>query len=106
MKDHLVAGDRGKKEMVLGMDHNLDLLKGHEHQRTQAFLDQMLDLGLIPVITRPTRVTNSTATLIDNMFISHLLQHSFDSLILLEDISDHLPSIVLTRQTKMQDKNP
>ena len=38
MKDHLtqmvrtVAEERGKKEMVLGMDHNLDLLKGDEHQ--------------------------------------------------------------------------
>ena len=54
--------EKDKKELVLGMDHNLDLLKGHEHQRTQAFLDQILDLGMIPTITHPTRITNTTAT--------------------------------------------
>ena len=57
MKDHItktvqiVKGEKGKKELVMGMDHNLDLLKGHEHQQTQAFLDLMLELGLIPTIT-------------------------------------------------------
>ena len=50
------------------------------------------------------RITNTTATLIDNVFISGVLQHNFDSLILLEDISDHLPTVVLMKQTKMRDK--
>ena len=43
--------EKGKKELVLRMDHNLELLKSHEHHRTQSFLNQMLDLGLIPIIT-------------------------------------------------------
>ena len=43
--------EKGKKELVLRMDHNLDLLKSHEHHRTQSFLNQMLDLGLILTIT-------------------------------------------------------
>ena len=97
MKNHIagiikvVNNENGNKELILGMDHNLDLLKGHEHQRTQNFLDVILDHGLVPMITHPTQITNSTATLIDNVFISWALQHDFNSLILSEDTSDHLP---------------
>ena len=64
----------------------------------------MLKLWL--VITRPTRITQNSATLIDNIYISNNLQCSFDSLILIEDISDHLPTVALLKQTKMSDKTP
>ena len=88
------------------MDHNLDVLKGHKHWKTQQFLNMMLNLELLPTITRPTRITQSSATLINNVFISSLLQRSFDSLILLEDTSDHMPSLLLMKQTKLRDKKP
>ena len=112
LKDHIaevnskIRSEKGKKELVLGMDHNLDLLKGHEHRKTQQFLNMMLDLELLPTITRPTQITQSSATLINKVFISSLLQRSFDSLILLEDTSDHMPSLVLMKQTKLRDKKP
>ena len=40
------------------------------------------------------------------MYISKELQHKFDSLILIDDISDHLPTVALLRQTKVTDKSP
>ena len=61
---------------------------------TQNFIELNLDLNLLPCITRPTRITKSTATLIDNMLISKNLQGKQDSKIIITDISDHLPSIV------------
>ena len=105
LKNHLtdllnkIKFEKGNKELVIGMDHNMNLSKSHEHRKTQQFSDLMLEHELVPSITRPTRITNSMATLIDNIFISKLLQRSFDSMILLEDISDHLPSLVLMKQT-------
>ena len=45
--------------------------------------------GLIPIITKPTRITNSSYTLIDNSLFSNLL--NFSSGILTADISDHFP---------------
>ena len=48
----------------------------------------------MPCITRLTRITKTTATLIDNVFISQYLHNSFDSCILISDISDHMPSVV------------
>ncbi len=43
-----------------------------------------------PLITRPTRITSHTATLIDNIFTNHIDHHLFTGL-LFTDISDHLP---------------
>ena len=111
LKTHLaevcskIKQEKYNKELVVGMDHNMDLLKSHEHRCTQQFLDILLNNDLVPTITRPTRITK-TATLIDNVFISKMLQQSFDSMILIEEISDHLPSLVLMKQTKLRNKDP
>ena len=76
-------------EIIIGLDHNLDLLKSHLNQPTNDFMELSLDRELIPCITKPTRITNSSASLIDNILISRSLQRSYDSFVLLEDISDH-----------------
>ena len=76
------------------MDHNLDLLKSNNHPETQTFIDLNFDNCLFPCITRPTRITKSSATLIDNTFISESLHKSFDSCVLIHDLSDHLPSFI------------
>ena len=81
-------------DVIIGMDHNLDFLKSSWHRDTQNFIELHLDSNLLPCITRPTRITKSTATLIDNVLISKNLQGKQDSQILITDISDHLPSIV------------
>ena len=79
---------------MIGTDHNLDFLKSGWHMDTQNFIELNLDSNLLPCITRPTRITKSTATLIDNLLISKNLQGKQDSKIIITDISDHLPSIV------------
>ena len=72
----------------------------------QKFLDTILGNGLLPSITRPTRIVQQSATLIDSIFISEVLQWNFDSALLIYNISDHLPIITLMKQTKIIDKNP
>ena len=49
------------------------------------------DNGLIPTITRPTRITTSTATLIDNIITDYGIGIKSRSGILEDDTSDHLP---------------
>ena len=90
-----------KGEIIIGMDHNLDLLKASIHKDTQEVLDINFEKNILPSITRPTRITKSTATLIDNTFISQHLHNSFDSCILISDISDHMPSIVNIHDQKL-----
>ena len=88
------------------MDHNYDLLKCHLHRQTQQFLEVILYNDLLPTITRPTRITQTIASLIDNIFVTKTLHHNFDSLILLNDMSDHLPMLTLLKQTKIVNRDP
>ena len=85
------------KELILGTDHNLDLLKSHNHGQTSAFLDLNLDHGIFPTITRPTRLTHTSTTLIDNILITESMLNRYESRILIENISDHLVSILKVR---------
>ena len=71
-------------------DFNIDLLKSDTHKPTNDFINMMFASSLIPLINRPTRVTQQTATLIDNIFSTN---HSVDKTILQGnltiEISDH-----------------
>ena len=95
-----------KSDIILGMDHNLDLLKLNTHRHTQHFYKIMLENNLLPTITQPTQITQSSANLIDNIFVSENLHRFSKSAILLEDISGHLPTIALLKQTRMTIKAP
>ena len=77
------------------MDHNLDFLKSYTHENTQNFINYNLESDLFPVIIRPTRITHSSATLIDNIFVESKLTGRFTSKILINDISDHLPCVTV-----------
>ena len=79
----------------MGMDHNLDLLKYSKHRPTRDFILLNENISLIPSITRPTHITNSSATLIDNIFVNSDFVRSLKSQIIINDISDHLPVCTL-----------
>ena len=68
-----IMGHQKDKEIVIGIDHNMDFLKASRHTNTQKFLDYNLEINLLPVITKPTRITDTSATLIDNILISSKL---------------------------------
>ena len=91
-----------KRELIIGMDHNYDLLKSNEHKKTEEFLDSLINKELFPTIIWPTRITKSSAMLIDNIFVSTNLHKKFDSAILINDMSDHLPVLTLLHQTNLK----
>ena len=90
-----VKHKKGDKELILCMDHNVDLLKCSAHRAMKDFLDGLIDRGVMPTITHSTRVMQTSATLIDNNFVSSKLHQSFDSAIIFSGISDHLQLLVL-----------
>ena len=66
-----------KKEcqnVVIGLDHNMDFLKSNKHESTQDFINQNLELGMLPTVTRPTRITKTSATLIDKYELRREIQ--------------------------------
>ena len=92
------------KEIILGMDHNLDLPKSRAHKPTQIFIEDLLDKNIPPTITRLTRITQNSATLIDNIFGNERLHHFFESAVIITDISGHLPTLSFLKQTKLLDR--
>ena len=83
------------KHVVIGLDHNLDLLKSSTHSQTQQFLETTLEYNLIPTITKPTRVTHNSATLIDNILLKTENHELHQSKVIIDNISDHYPSLIV-----------
>ena len=90
--------------VVLGLDHNLDFLKSDKHKSTQCFIEMTLEESLVPTITRPTRITKTTATLIDNLPVSQNYSGKFSSHVLIDNTSDHLPTLVVHHDIKHSKK--
>ena len=61
---------------------------------------------MYPTISRPTCITKSSATLIDNILISQSLIEKFTSNIILDDISDHLSSILSLQDMNLARSEP
>ena len=66
------------------------LINYQNHHLTGQFLDGMYSNMFFPLITRLSRITSHTATLIDNIFANNFFERSRSGL-LFPDISDHLP---------------
>jgi len=84
---------RHRKRILIAGDTNIDLLKHINHPGTDDFLNELMAFGFLPSVTRPTRITEATATLIDNIF-TNFHENITSSLIAYDDISDHFPIIV------------
>ena len=91
--------DLQNKKCYLMGDFNLDLLKIDENQYTKDFINQMFSSTFYPLISKPTRITNISATLIDNIFVNDL-EECHRCGILYTDLSDHLPVFQITFSLK------
>lgn len=78
-----------KKQIIIAGDFNFNLLKYSHHNGTSNFVDKMFSYNFIPKILHPTRITPSSATLIDNIFIN-TEEYQKISGNLLASLSDHL----------------
>ena len=94
------------KDVIIGTDHNFDLLKKDSHEPTRKFMEQNLEREMYPIITNPTRITNSSATLIDNIIVSKNIFQYSSGAILVEDISDHLPCLLIVKHIQFKRKEP
>ena len=89
---HKIATE--KKQILLLGDFNINLLKCNEDSNIMSFLDIMNSHLILPQIFLPTRVTEHSKTLIDNIF-STPTESGTISGNLCYSISDHLPQVCL-----------
>jgi hypothetical protein len=82
-------------------DFNINILDVGEHLPSSEFLDIMYAHSLIPFITKPTRITSETATLIDNIFTNDIASANVVNGLFYTDISDHLPIFSINSKCKI-----
>jgi hypothetical protein len=89
--------NRNKRIFITG-DFNIDLLASETHNPTADFANCLTSHHFLPMILQPTRITPTTATLIDNIFTNSPVSVT-NSAIIISDISDHLPIITWIENT-------
>ncbi|KAK2186295.1 hypothetical protein NP493_206g01002 [Ridgeia piscesae] len=83
------------KQCYIMGDFNINLTNYGSHTETPDYIDAMFQHSFIPLINKPTRITTTTATVIDNIYSSDILGTNYHSHgIIYTDISYHLPIYV------------
>ena len=80
--------NKEKKECYLLGDFNIDLLKYETSSKHNNFLNVMTSFSFLPHILQPTRITEYSTTLIDNIFGNNFEQESISGNILIK-FADH-----------------
>ena len=95
---------KAKKKCYQLRDYHKNILNYSSHVHSAQFVDMVQSSGFLHLITRPTRVTATSATLIDNIFTNNLMDisHSLQGLFI-TDVSDHFPIFPVSRQMQMSD---
>ena len=100
---------------ILG-DVNLDINKFNRSTLAQNYLDGLISKGFFPLITQPTRVTDTSASIIDHIIINDLSLKLIPGIIRTDDLSDHYmtyeiigdknkPKVKICKRTKLRDTN-
>jgi len=91
---------------IIGTDQNIDFLKIDKNKYANDLLNLFVSIGMLPTINKPTRITHTSATLIDNIYITGKDYDQFTSGIILNDMSDHLPIFTFFGKQKRKEKVP
>ena len=84
------------KHIYLMGDFNIDLLSTTQ-THGQRLKNLLYTYALHPHIDKPTRITNTSSTLIDNIFSNNFSNETTNG-ILYYDISDHLPIFMINHK--------
>ena len=84
------------KLCVIMGDMNVDLLKYEVHSKTNEYLDGIFEHGFLPVISKPTRICKSSATLIDHIYINDVTSVC-KSGIIITDLADHFGTFYISK---------
>ena len=76
------------KECYILGDFNIDLLKYETSNKHQHFLNTLTSVGFLPHILQPSRISDYSTTLIDNIYGNNLEQESLSGNILI-NFADH-----------------
>ena len=85
-------------------DFNINLLKVNLHAKTNEFVNDVISQGFLPKLTRPTRITLHSATLIDQIYPNDnkLTSQNDISGISITDVADHFGTFHIVCKCKQR----
>ena len=105
LKKHLSVASVLNKNIFLVGDYNIDALNYNKFSKTKTFFDMLIEKNIFPSISKPTRVTRTSNSIIDNIFCNNLINRDFKSGIFKEDFSDHFPTFLVIRNFSVTKDN-
>lgn len=91
LSDILAKANDNKYILYVFGDFNLDLIKQNDNQVFE-FVNLMYSFSLFPLITKPTRVTSTSATILDHIWVSQP-ESNMCNYIISTNITDHFPVV-------------
>ena len=87
-------------------DYNINNNKGASSQNTSNYFNHMSSFGFLQLIIKPTRISKTSSTIINHIYIKTCLLNYASPVILYKDASDHLPvsTQLKLKQTKKLSK--
>ncbi len=92
-----------KQVFILG-DFNINLLNYDSHTPTKDFVSLLLSQHFLPFIIHPTRVSENSSTIIDNIF-SNVCDFDTKSGNILTQIADHFPQFLIVEKAGITNKS-
>ena len=89
-----------KKMSYITRDFNMNCLKYNKNAKTKHFYDNIFERVAIPIINRPTRISEYSASLTDNILTTDIFTNSLKKGIIKSDVSDHFPIFFSIQMTK------
>ena len=92
------------KEIYLCGDFNCDILKIDYQNSYKTFYNLLLSYGLSPFILLPTRITDNSATIVDNIFSNNSTNNILSGNVV-TDMSDHFAQFISIQRPKFDYKS-
>ena len=92
----------GHNSIIAG-DFNYNLINYKYHSDTETLYNIFSSSGYQPMVTKPTRITTHSSTLIDHIWTNYNKElDTIKTHILVTDVSDHLPVLYIDKGSKPQ----
>lgn len=104
MENTLKILSKEGKDVYISGDFNIDLLKLEKVDSYNNFYNLLVSFGYLPQIVDPTRVTDSSATIIDHIY-TNCMEYSQNSGNILMSISEHYSQFISVKRKKLDLKN-
>ena len=95
---------RAKQNYLFG-DFNIDYMDSNSTTSVSNYVNHIYNLGCAQLIDKPTRICNTTITIIDPIYTNVTFTSDISATIICHDIFDHLPTFVELKTAIITEKS-